>query len=666
MKTKEMVAKKIAGIMAVFAALGLSLAVQAYEATIPAPNGVGDVVALTNKIAEFNAVASTEGGKIWLEPGVYNLSGVYMTSASHLNIAYTGNTSLLFAGKGSDRTKTVLIGGGEVEAHRVIAAGGGGNYGWTTFSNMTVTGGYVANDNGGGICGNHSTRYYDMIVSNNYAAGANQTGGGGCFGGQAYRCLFADNRAGEGSSRSAGGFYAAGRCGQKSEVGGAWNCTFTNNTLNGGFGGGGMLLTGICKDCTFYDNAVTGFGGGGVRVGSSSTTWGTTTVYTLIDGCTFVGNTGRYGGAIYGAGCIVTNCTFIGNKEDCTWGSDGGGAIYAVSSATLVDSRFYGNSGTCSPGGAVVLAAGGVISSCTFTTNSSPGSGGAVYAKGGATAVVDSTFTGNTAVGNGGAVHVNSGAVCAVTNSTFTGNKFTGNVNSYKGGVASGATLVDCTITNNTSATVLYKCNLYRCFVADNVTANAGESGVIDAAGTVGAYTNVNCLFKGNVMTSYGQFANGKVMINCTIVGNDSQNGGNYGYICTPNCKLVNCVLSGNKIGNQYYDIRPIYGQGTLTTNALDMVNCVFVGSQKGVDENWKGLVNCKKVADVKFADAANGDYTPKTSSPLYDAGCQDPWILSLVGDKDLAGNQRVYYRGIDIGAYESQLNRPGSLLIVR
>ena len=657
------------GAFAVVALLLAPAELAAYEVTVPAPNGIGDVVALTNKITEFNALPATESGKIWLEPGVYDLRGVYMTSASHLDIRGTGNTTLFFAGKGSDRTKTLLIGGGETEAHRVIKAGGGSNYGWTTFSNMTVTGGYAANGEGGGIYGNHSTRYYDMIVTNNFAVGGNGTGGGGCYGGQAFRCLFADNQVGavgNTTMRSAGGFYASGRCGQKNEICGAWNCTFTNNTVYGATGGGGMILTGICKDCTFYDNAAIGNGGGAIKVGSSSTTWGTTTVYTLIDGCTFVGNTGRYGGAIHGSGCIVTNCTFVGNKEDATWATLGGGAIYASSSATLTDSRFYGNGGTYSPGGAVVLEAGGVISGCTFTTNSSPSSGGAVYAKGGATAVVDSTFTGNTAVGNGGAIHVNSGAACAVTNCTFTGNKFTGNANSYKGGVANGATLVDCTITNNTSATVLYNCNLDRCVVADNVTANAGESGIIDIAGTVGAYTNVNCLFRGNVMTSYGRLAKGKVMVNCTIVGNDCQGGANYGYICTPDCSLWNCVLSGNKIGNQYYDIRPIYGQVSLTTNALDMVNCVFVGSQNGVDEHWEGLVNCKKVADVRFADAANGDYTPKTRSPLYDAGCQEPWLLSLVGETDLVGNPRVFGAAIDIGAYECQKMKPGAMLQVR
>ena len=55
-----------------------------------------------------------------------------------------------------------------------------------------------------------------------------------------------------------------------------------------------------------------------------------------------------------------------------------------------------------------------------------------------------------------------------------------------------------------------------------------------------------------------------------------------------------------------------------------------------------------------------------KTRSAAYDAGCQDPWILSLVGATDLAGNDRVFGGRIDIGAYESQVRKPGAMFIFR
>ena len=193
---------------------------------------------------------------------------------------------------------------------------------------------------------------------------------------------------------------------------------------------------------------------------------------------------------------------------------------------------------------------------------------------------------------------------------------------------------------------------------------NAGQ---IDAAESSLSCTNVNCVFSANVMKQYGRISNGKTFINCTITGNDSQNGGNYGYICAPQCRLVNCVLTGNKIGSDFYDIRPIYGTASdKMIYSLDMVNCVFSKCQAGVDENWDGLVNCKQIADIKFVDAEGGDYTPTVRSVLYDAGLAEPWLMSLVGDKDISGNLRVFAGGIDIGAYECQVNKPGLKLVIR
>ena len=167
-------------------------------------------------------------------------------------------------------------------------------------------------------------------------------------------------------------------------------------------------------------------------------------------------------------------------------------------------------------------------------------------------------------------------------------------------------------------------------------------------------------------MTSYGRLSKNKTFINCTIVKNDCQNGGNYGFICHPQCELYNCILSDNMIGTSKLDIRPIYDAGNTSTSELSMVNCIFVNSQKGVDENWQGLINCKKVTSIKFVNSENDDYTLTPRSEAYDTGYYEPWILSTVGDKDLDGNPRIYYCGIDIGAYECQNVRPGIILINR
>ena len=530
----------------------------AFVYTNEAPNGVGDVVALTNALAQANALTDSAraSARIWLKPSLYNLSGVYMTSSSHLRF-YVSSGGMI-AGLGEKPDDTILLGGGETEKHRVLNVDGGGNYGWFTVSNMTVTGGYTS-DNGGGIQGNATTRYRHLIVSNNYAAGSNAAGGGGCMRGRAEYCLFAGNRVGSGTANKwGGGFWTDGGGGQQANlIQGAWHCTFSNNWASGR--GGGMNLSGKCVDCKFFGNSSPA--GAALHVNNQTYTW----------------FSGKFTNTTE-----ITDCTFLNNAVDS---NSTGGGIYNNSANNVF------------------------ASNCVFTANGR--SGGASMAHG-----------------------------CDFFDSAF--------------------------VCNTNYSYITSRCNLSYCKSIDNIVTGPGDGGVIDYVEKYGICTNINSLFKGNVMTSYGRLSKGKTFINCTIVGNDSQNGGNYGYICTPDCKLVNCVLSGNKIGNQYYDIRPIYGQGTLITNALDMVNCVFVKSQAGVGEDWKNLVNCKKVADVKFTDAANGDYTPMTRSPLYDAGCQEPWLLSLVGDKDLAGNPRVFGKRVDIGAYECQKLKPGVMLIFR
>ena len=116
-------------------------------------------------------------------------------------------------------------------------------------------------------------------------------------------------------------------------------------------------------------------------------------------------------------------------------------------------------------------------------------------------------------------------------------------------------------------------------------------------------------------------------------------------------------------------DVRAHTADGDQT---LVMTNCVFgrADSYTTLDANGyvtnAGVANTRRVTNMRFADAANGDYTPRTSSALYDAGCQEPWLLSLVGETDLAGNPRVFGAAIDIGAYECQKMKPGAMLLFR
>lgn len=319
----------------------------AFECTIRATDGIGDVAMLTNKLTEFNALDYNDCKKarIWLEPGLYDLRGISMKELNgnnHLYVNYAENS--LIAGLGESPADTVLLGGGAAEEHRVIFLCGGGNTGWTTVSNLTITGGYTSN-NGGGI-GSVSTGWYShLIVSNNYCTGTPGGGGGGIANGYAEHCLFTDNR----TEKMGGGFWTNGGYGvRENQQAGAYRCVFSNNVANSsvaGRGGGALYLLGKCRDCTFTGN--TAVYGGAVRVNSATYTWhgGAFTGTTEIAGCTFVGNgihpsvTSGNGTAFYteAGGTVVSNCTFDANSGDNVHGE---GVVYG---GDLIDCDIINN-----------------------------------------------------------------------------------------------------------------------------------------------------------------------------------------------------------------------------------------------------------------------------------------------------------------------------------
>ena len=93
----------------------------------------------------------------------------------------------------------------------------------------------------------------------------------------------------------------------------------------------------------------------------------------------------------------------------------------------------------------------------------------------------------------------------------------------------------------------------------------------------------------------------------------------------------------------------------TRYTNKVSMVNCAYTACDYTFDEGdaeYWGFTNCVKTA-VTFVSAAEGDYTLKGMSPARNAGLTEPWILALVGDRDLAGNPRVVDGRIDMGAFQ-------------
>ena len=282
--------------------------------TVPAPGGVGDVVALTNVLRRIYLAARVTSGSSYcngrfdcrLTPGVYNLTGVYMETQSHL-AAKALSTRIYGLGQGP--ADTVLVGEGSPGKRRVLAFGSNLDRAENIVSNLTVTGGYASQDNlyGGGILANGQTSVIDSIVSNNYASGTTSFGGGGIYGAKLVKnCLIAGN--------SVKLFYGGGLCTCTLVE----DCVITNNSSM--YYAGGVYNSKVLR-CLIAGNRAK-YDGGGQMAGVA------------ID-CAFIDNVARYdgsgtrvGGGLYGA--VATNCFFAGNSDNgFAYGS-------AASASTLI------------------------------------------------------------------------------------------------------------------------------------------------------------------------------------------------------------------------------------------------------------------------------------------------------------------------------------------
>ncbi len=268
----------------------------------------GDAVALTNAL---NRIKLARGSGYYngvfecrLAPGLYDLSGIYMDSKTHLLVSAI---SCKIYGTGQGPADTILLGEGSAGTHRILYLSTN-NAGENSVSNLTVTGGYLtASAYGGGIVTSEAGKgsVFNCIITNNYAKGGNGNGGGGVWGARIVRnCLIADNRSNFGGGLRSCSFVE--------------DCIISNNYASGYGGGisGGKTTT----RCLIVDNRAQNHGGG-------------KTEGVAID-CVFARNVARYGGNVgFGGGlhsAVATNCVFVGN-------TDGSGAYgSAASGSTLV------------------------------------------------------------------------------------------------------------------------------------------------------------------------------------------------------------------------------------------------------------------------------------------------------------------------------------------
>jgi hypothetical protein len=255
----------------------------------------------------------------------------------------------------------------------------------------------------------------------------------------------------------------------------------------------------------------------------------------------------------------------------------------------------------------VYLANNAVLSGFTLTNGSAGmgnnvNGGGAVCAGAGGKSpggvISNCVFIGNVAIGGAGGGTAGGN----LFNCLLIGNYGQG------GGAAWGATLVNCTVTNNT----------------------AGWAGaILDCAAT-------NCLFAFNHATNYGGSSGFSTFVNCTVVSNSLQaglggnGGGSYHDV------VYNSIVYGNTAPNG-----PNYSSSAMTY-------CCTTPLVSGAGNFTNPPL---------FVDPSAGDFRMQSNSPCINAG-RNAYVTTTT---DLAGNPRISAGTVDIGAYEFQ--NPASII---
>ncbi len=342
--------------------------------------------------------------------------------------------------------------------------------------------------------------------------------------------------------------------------------------------------------------------------------------------------------------CIIINGIAEGYPPDLR-----GGAIYvnSFSKLSITDSRFENNQAIDEQpvgGGGIEKGSGGAIciknsSNITIKRNlfvmNEGHYGGSIFCSESQISISHCSFTGNNGIFNGGGISTWEASL-EVTNCIFYNNS-----SEYGGGInfdyQLDSAVINCIFSNNSSQ---YGGAIY---------SNSSNNGNFT--------NNVLC----NNFAEYGGGIcclsfNGDIT-NCTIAFNKAQYGGGICFGNYSNPSVLNTIIYNNHStvsGDQIYlQENPTFGyclieegisgfSGNSSYNAQNYQNCIeedpmFVQPSAGYGLSANGLLS---------------DFSLNTYSPCIEAG--DPETdLSLLPLFDIAGNQRLLFNYVDVGAYE-------------
>ncbi len=230
-------------------------------------------------------------------------------------------------------------------------------------------------------------------------------------------------------------------------------------------------------------------------------------------------------------------------------------------------------------------------------------------------------IVGNTARNSAGVL----GCAGVLYDSTISGNT----AHNYYGGAAGGGsmdepvTLNRCTLSQNTAA----YCGGVNNGVLNNCIVNENQ-GSQTAGGVVSSTLN-NCLVVGN-SGKIGGGVNSCTINNCTIYGNTAENGGGM-----YSGRAKNCIFWGNTAS-------------VSDDNIHQPLSVEYSCSPDGVSEGGSGCTTNNPL----FQDAVNSNYSLQVGSPCINTG-NNAYAPTNVTPVDLAGNPRVLFGTVDMGAYE-------------
>jgi hypothetical protein len=304
--------------------------------------------------------------------------------------------------------------------------------------------------------------------------------------------------------------------------------------------------------------------------------------------------------------------------------------------------------------------------------------GGGMHRLSSSAAVNNITFTENNALYGGGMYNLYSSAT--ISNSIFSKNK-----SELGGGMFnvnnSSPIINQCIFSDNTASegAGMYSSssspNVSNSIFSSNKSSNAG-------GGMSNRYSSstiiTNCIFNGNTATRDGggvyNFYSFVNMANSVFSGNTANSGG---VMSNSNSspEVINSTFSGNKAnsgGVMYNSVSSpliknsiIYGNSSLFFNdaSTPIINYSIIQGGYIGTENLDIDPLFASAPSYNTAPFAGGDYSLQPCSPAINVGNNTDIPIGIT--TDIEGNSRIYETTVDMGAYEYQLLKPLSPLII-